>query len=114
VTRVDFELPYLLSIAVFTVPPLALATVAIVLALARPLPARVRGLLIAGGALLAVSRLGNAAWQAYIPILLRDRGVSGFGVLSTTVFAVIAIVELAGIALVVAAAFTGRSNVSVS
>ena len=113
VTYVDVELPYLLAITVFNVPALALAAVAIVLALVRPLPQRVRGLLVAAGVLLAVSRIGNTAWQAYIPTLLRDRSASDFALLNSSVFTVFAILELVGMALLVAAAFTGRSNVYV-
>jgi hypothetical protein len=108
------ELPYLLTVAAFNAPAVAVSTVAIVLALVRPLPARARGLLVAGGALLASSHIGNAAWQAYIPTLLRDRGITDFNLLSMAVSAVLVLLELAGIGLLVAAALAGRSNASVS
>jgi hypothetical protein len=104
----NIEPSYLLSVLAWNGPVLVLAVVGIVLGLVRRLPGRVRGLLVAGSAILLLGRLISLAWSLAVPRLLLRFDVADYGRVVTVAGIVITLIEVAGMGLVLAAALAGR------
>jgi hypothetical protein len=105
----DIDPSYAAIVGAWHLPTLVIGILAIVLAAARRLPGRSKGLLIGAGATLVLGRLLSFAWYLSIPTVLSKVGFERYNMVTAVATLVLSAVEVVGLALLLAGALSGRN-----
>jgi hypothetical protein len=108
----DLNSRYLLSVAVWHVPVLAIGVAGMVLGLVRPVSRRVRGLLVGGSVVIVFATVASAVWSLAVPSILEQVEYEEFERLYLVVGLVTGALQMVGIGMLIASALVNRTPVS--
>ncbi|HEU4426951.1 MAG TPA: hypothetical protein VFR67_30840 [Pilimelia sp.] len=103
---------YILSVAVWHVPVLAIGVAGMVLGLVRPVSGRVRGLLVGGSVVIVFATVASAVWSLAVPSILEQVEYQQFERLYLVVGLVTGALQMVGIGMLIASALANRTPVS--
>ena len=105
----ELNAQYVLSVSVWHVPVLIIGVVAFIVALARPIPGRTRGLLVSGALIVVLTTLASAAWSLSIPTIVSNLDdFETYERLYLIMGLILGVLQAVGIGLLVAAAVANR------